>query len=144
MAPPYPSDYNKDNRHPSQVPRAGCLERQWKCNPPGKHSALHLFLGGAAVHRCDNGTILGPALAAEGALVAWDDLPRIRATKSSKRSCASDLIQPIQRSDLIGFRQRRIIEYRVAKIFDGRSHREHRLPDVDNFRRPVSDDMHAE
>jgi hypothetical protein len=31
-----------------------------------KESLLHLILGGAAVHRCDNRTILHKALAAEG------------------------------------------------------------------------------
>jgi hypothetical protein len=31
-----------------------------------KNSVLHLILGGAAVHRCDNRTILDKPLAAEG------------------------------------------------------------------------------
>jgi hypothetical protein len=32
-----------------------------------KNSTLHLILGGAAVHRCDNRLVLNTALAAEGA-----------------------------------------------------------------------------
>ena len=33
----------------------------------------------------------------------------------------SQFVQPVQRRDLVRFRERRIIEYRVAKIFDRRS-----------------------
>jgi hypothetical protein len=42
----------------------------------------------------------------------------------------SEFVQPIERRHLISFRQRRIVEHRVAKIFDRGSHRQHRLPNL--------------
>src|ERR1700682_3791822 len=56
----------------------------------------------------------------------------------------SEFVQPIERRHLISFRQRRIVEHRVAKIFDRRSHRQHRLPNVHDLRRPFPDNVHAQ
>jgi hypothetical protein len=41
-----------------------------------KNSMLQLVLGGAALHRCDSGIVLNPALAAEVALSAGNDFFR--------------------------------------------------------------------
>src|SRR5579884_736996 len=62
----------------------------------------------------------------------------------SRRSQFRQLIQPIERRRLVAFRQRRIVEYRVHEILHRSLQREHRLPDVQQFRRPFSNDVHTQ
>src|SRR5271157_4023066 len=54
------------------------------------------------------------------------------------------LVQPVQRRDFEGFRQRRIVEYGVAEILDGSSQRKHCLPDVDDLSGAIADDVHSQ
>src|ERR1700686_532521 len=56
----------------------------------------------------------------------------------------SEFVQPIEPRHLISFRQRRIVEHRVAKIFDRRSHRQHRLPNVHDLRRSFPNNVDAQ
>src|SRR5260370_1644843 len=51
---------------------------------------------------------------------------------------------PLEPRGLVALRQRRIIENRVHKIFHCAFQREHRLPDVQQFRSAFADDVHAE
>ena len=51
-------------------------------------------------------------------------------------------VQAIQRSDLVGFRQRGIVEYCIAEILDARSQGENDLADVNDFRRPIANRVH--
>src|SRR5208282_4170981 len=46
----------------------------------------------------------------------------------------SEFIQAVERRHFVSFLQRRIVEYRIAKIFDGRSHGQYCLPDVHDLR----------
>ena len=57
---------------------------------------------------------------------------------------ALELVQSIQRGDLVGFRQRGIVEHGIAKILDTRSQGKDDLADVNDFRRPIADGMHSE
>src|SRR5580692_8720839 len=53
----------------------------------------------------------------------------------------SELIQPVERRYLISLGERRIVEHSVAKIFDGRSHRQHGLSNVYDLGRAVANDV---
>src|SRR5271163_2045773 len=64
--------------------------------------------------------------------------PYAAGTKPGNEA-SSELIQPVERRHFISFRQRWIVEHRIAEVFDGRAQRQHSLSNVDDFRRPVSD-----
>jgi putative endonuclease len=53
-------------------------------------------------------------------------------------------VEPVERRDLVRLSERRIIKHSIAKIFDRAAIREHRLPDVNNFRRTLTDRMNAQ
>src|SRR5438445_6109113 len=59
-------------------------------------------------------------------------------------SAPNQFVDPVERSGLVAFRQRRIIENRVHEIFHRTLQREHRLPDVQQFRGAFANDVHAE
>src|SRR5580692_2012271 len=54
-----------------------------------------------------------------------------------------DSIQPVERRDLVALRQRGIVEDRVHEVFEPASERHHRLPDVQQLARTLTDDVHA-
>src|SRR5208282_3725745 len=56
----------------------------------------------------------------------------------------SEFVQPVERGHLIGLRQRGIVKYGIPEIFDGRSHRQHRLSNVHDLRRPIPDNVYAQ
>src|SRR5579859_1864070 len=75
-------------------------------------------------------------------------LPIPRLPFPAKAPCSPldvrKLVQSIKRRRLITFRQRRIIENRLHKIFDRALQHQHRLPDVQQFRRALSDNVYAQ
>src|SRR5262245_19593286 len=56
----------------------------------------------------------------------------------------SQLIQSIQRRDLVGFGERRIVEHRVPEVLDRRARVHNRLSDMNELGRPLADDVDAE
>src|SRR5262245_57477082 len=56
----------------------------------------------------------------------------------------SQLIQSIQRRDLVGLGERRVVKHRVPEVLDCRARVHNRLSDVNEFRRPLADDVDAE
>lgn len=56
----------------------------------------------------------------------------------------SELVQAIERCDLVCLGKRGIVEYRVAKIFDGASHGQNHLADVNNFRGAITNGVRPE
>ncbi len=54
------------------------------------------------------------------------------------------LVETIQGGDLVGFRERWIVENGIAEVLQGSSQRQHRLADVDDFRGAVSDHVDAQ
>src|SRR5215510_8885963 len=56
----------------------------------------------------------------------------------------SQLIQSIQRRDLVSFGECRVVEPRVPEVLDRRASVHNRLSDVNELRRPLADDMDAE
>src|SRR5262247_1016284 len=56
----------------------------------------------------------------------------------------SQLIQSIQRRDLVGFGERRIVEHGVSEVLDRRARVHNRLSDMNELRRPLADDVDAE
>src|SRR5215813_14492371 len=56
----------------------------------------------------------------------------------------SQLIQSIQRRDLVGLGERRVVEHRVPEVLDRRARVHNRLSDVNELRRPLADDVDAE
>src|SRR5215813_4772770 len=56
----------------------------------------------------------------------------------------SQLIQSIQRRDLVGLGERRVVEHRVPEVLDRRASVHNRLSDVNELRRPLADDVNAE
>lgn len=69
---------------------------------------------------------------------------RGRAWALALAGCRLELIQPVERRDFVGFGKSGIVENRIAEIFDGSTHREHRLPDMHDLRGPVADDVHPQ
>src|SRR5580704_163308 len=67
----------------------------------------------------------------------------VRASRSGTLSFAQ-FVQTVERRRFITFRESRIVEYAIDKIFDGPLQRKDRLPDVEQFRSTFSDDMHAQ
>jgi len=60
------------------------------------------------------------------------------------RGFALKLIEPVERGHFVRFRERRIVEYRVAKIVDGAAVTEHRLADVNDLGSPLPERMNAQ
>jgi hypothetical protein len=56
----------------------------------------------------------------------------------------SEFIQPVERGHFISLCQRGVVEYGIAKIFDGRAHGQHGLSDVHDLGGPVTDNVHAQ
>src|SRR6266849_155412 len=56
----------------------------------------------------------------------------------------SELVQAVERSDFVRFRQRRIVEDGVAEILDRTPKANHRLPDMDDLGGTLADDVNAE
>ena len=52
----------------------------------------------------------------------------------------SEFVEAVERSNFVGFGQRRVVEYRVAEIFDGRAHRKHDLPDMHDLGGSIADE----
>src|SRR5215471_10066530 len=53
-----------------------------------------------------------------------------------------EFVQTVQRSDLVGFSQCRVVENRIAKVFDGCTERESNLTDVHNFGSTIADQVY--
>jgi hypothetical protein len=56
----------------------------------------------------------------------------------------SKLVQAIQRGDLVGLRERRVVEYSVPEVLDRAAESEHCLADVDQFGRSFAQGVDAE
>src|SRR5205823_3272372 len=54
------------------------------------------------------------------------------------------LVQPIERRNLVRLRERRIVEHAVAEVLHRPAQRHHRLPDVHDLRRALADHVDAE
>src|SRR5580704_9502121 len=52
-------------------------------------------------------------------------------------------VEPVERGHFVSFRERRVVENRVAEIFDGASVIHHGLPDVNNFGGALPDHVYA-
>src|ERR1700686_1190380 len=72
------------------------------------------------------------------------DFNRAEGRNKFASSHSSKFIQTVEGRDLISFRQRRIVENRVTEIFDGRSHRQHRLSNVYYLGGSFTDNMNAQ
>src|SRR5262249_33325890 len=56
----------------------------------------------------------------------------------------SKLVQTIQRRDLVGFRERRVVEHGVPEILDRPAQCQYRLADVDHLGCTLAQSVHAE
>src|SRR6201999_376058 len=73
-------------------------------------------------------------------------------TRQTSPACApripliqlGDAVQAVERRHLVALCERRVVEDRVNEVFQPATERHHRLPDVQQFARALTDDMHAE
>src|SRR5262245_65520706 len=56
----------------------------------------------------------------------------------------SQLIQSIQRRDLVSFGECRVVEHRVPEVLDRRASVHNRLSDVNELRRPLADQLRSD
>src|SRR5277367_1742112 len=79
------------------------------------------------------------AVAKTRALARKDYLPKPNSGQPAQNLKISELVEPVERRDFVGFGQSRIVEHRIAEIFDGAAVIHHGLPDVNNFGGPLAD-----
>src|SRR5262245_6502889 len=63
---------------------------------------------------------------------------------NSTHPSISELVQSVERRDLVGFGERRVIEHGVSEVLDSGAGVHNRLSYMDQFRRSFADDVESE
>ena len=128
---------------------AGRVPRHRRGGRPADRAPRHRERGGARARRApaapdgrDRGA--GGARASSRATTSRSAASSSSSTRPSAPH-AADAVGGVQRGDLVGLRERRVVEDRGdEEVESARSLRHHRLPDVDQLGRAGADHVHAE